>query len=923
MKGFTFPVAPKRLRLSGFLVATMLLPLAAPPALAGVNRWTSSGPDGVDATTVVIDPSSPSTIYVGTRTGVLRSINGGETWADASSGLAGLYVGRLVIAPSAPSTLYAQAYALVGGGKIFKSTNGGSDWRPLTPPADNVAACLAVDPTTSSTVYLGTYGSGVFKSTDGGETWLSASAGLTLPAAVLALAIDPSNPAILFAGSSQGGNPPSGGLFKSADGSRNWTLAALPTGYTLSPTYSLAIDPSRSSTVYAANETGIIKSIDGGTTWTPINTGESQLFSGAYALALVAAAPETVYVATYSGLLKSTNGGASWVHIKTGPAGQELLYVGSLAIARSAPQTLFATGRGGIIRSTDGGDTWAAANRGLKAAAVFALALDPSTASTVYAGTDGGVFKSTNAGSNWSGAAPGLRSPSATALLIDPSTPSTIYAGGKGVFKSLDGGETWDALGLLGTRITTLAIDPVIPANVYAGTENYALYKSTNGGANWNQTLAAAVYALVFKPRQPSEPSEMWAADYEYPGLPGLFIGSTLFKSFDGGSTWRQSGVISTSSVSAGALVIDPTRPYIAYAGTEGSLYKSVDAGVTWTGLSTSMYGVTAIAFDPRNPDTLYAATRFQGVFRSPDGGESWTPFNAGLTNLSATSLAIDPSGTVLHVGTSGGVFDFQISRAPCVPGMESLCLLSNRFQVNLNASDRRTGRTGIGQAIPQGDRFGYFSLPSFTGDAAFPEVFVKMADATSLPGGSFWVFYSGLTDLQYTMTVIDTVTGEVKSYRNDPANPTCGGADTSAFKNIGASGQQLTVGNAGPATSLAAASGTELALLGNRFRVTLSAVDPRTGNTGVGQAMPQGDRFGYFSLPDFTGDPAFPEVFVKMADATSSSGGFWVFHTGLTDVQYTMTVTDTVTGAVKTYQNDRSNPARLCGGSDTAAFSN
>ncbi len=64
-----------------------------------------------------------------------------------------------------------------------------------------------------------------------------------------------------------------------------------------------------------------------------------------------------------------------------------------------------------------------------------------------------------------------------------------------------------------------------------------------------------------------------------------------------------------------------------------------------------------------------------------------------------------------------------------------------------------------------------------------------------------------------------------------------------------------------------------------------------------------------------------FPEVFLKMADATSSSGGFWVFHTGLTDLQYTMTVTDTVTGAVRTYQNDRSDPARLCGGSDTAAF--
>ncbi len=123
---------------------------------------------------------------------------------------------------------------------------------------------------------------------------------------------------------------------------------------------------------------------------------------------------------------------------------------------------------------------------------------------------------------------------------------------------------------------------------------------------------------------------------------------------------------------------------------------------------------------------------------------------------------------------------------------------------------------------------------------------------------------------------------------------------------------------SAGPATFLAAAEGIELALLGNRFRVTLSAVDPRTGNTGVGQAMPQGDRFGYFSLPSFTGDPAFPEIFVRM---THSTGSFGLHHTGLTDLEYVLTVTDSATGAVRTYKNDRSDPARLCGGADIQAF--
>jgi hypothetical protein len=284
------------------------------------------------------------------------------------------------------------------------------------------------------------------------------------------------------------------------------------------------------------------------------------------------------------------------------------------------------------------------------------------------------------------------------------------------------------------------------------------------------------------------------------------------------------------------------------------------------------------------------------------------------------------------------------------------LALLQSRFRVVLEANDPRTGRTELGQAIAQGDRFGYFSLPGFTGDASFPEVFVKMADARSLPGASFWTFHTGLTDLQYTMTVTDGITRAVRTYHNDRSDPArlCGGADTAAFQesvfraSVSRSEVVASPAPQGPASAFSKSvrsawrlvlssyrklAGSEncvagpnnLCLLGDRFRVTLSATDPRTGRFAVGQALAQGDRFGYFSLPAFTGDPTFPEVLAKMVDATTApppiGGFFWVFHTGLTDLQYSMTVVDTVTGTVKVYQNDRSDPSRLCGGADTAAF--
>jgi len=110
----------------------------------------------------------------------------------------------------------------------------------------------------------------------------------------------------------------------------------------------------------------------------------------------------------------------------------------------------------------------------------------------------------------------------------------------------------------------------------------------------------------------------------------------------------------------------------------------------------------------------------------------------------------------------------------PCSGG---LCLLANRFEVTLVARDQRTERTGLGVPHQQNDLFGYFSIPALTDNPSNPEVFAKVLDA----GGTFWVFYGGMTDFEFTLTVRDTRTGAVKNYFK-AAGSLCGGADTSAF---------------------------------------------------------------------------------------------------------------------------------------------
>ncbi len=136
-----------------------------------------------------------------------------------------------------------------------------------------------------------------------------------------------------------------------------------------------------------------------------------------------------------------------------------------------------------------------------------------------------------------------------------------------------------------------------------------------------------------------------------------------------------------------------------------------------------------------------------------------------------------------------------------------------------------------------------------------------------------------------------------------------------------------LTVGNAfGQATlaqTVEVSSEQTLRLIASHaFEVTLEAEDPRTGHTGSGKAIPQNDIFGYFTIPDLvpTSGPLVPEVFVKVLDATSIGQDYWVFWGGLTDLRYTLTVTETATGAVKIFHNPVTESPG-CLGADTSGF--
>ena len=560
--------------------------------------------------------------------------------------------------------------------------------------------------------------------------------------------------------------------------------------------------------------------------------------------------------------------------------------------------------------------------------AIFHVAADPADPQTVYASgfREDGLFKSSDGGRTWVklavGGFPFLPGDNVNCLAVDPTRPTTVYAGtASGQFViSNDGGVRWDAQLVGPAWPTSIAVDAETGA-IYLG--NSFMYgsdpvlKSTDGGNNWTPTglkKPRGVYAVL---ADALDDSVLAGSYYSYSGYYYYGSGGGVARSADGGASWSSPDADLGSKVLS--LAADPSSPHADYAGTEsGAVYMRSgpltpwDYGSSWHLLTNLGASVTALAVDPTGSSIVYAATQGHGIFRSADRGASWSSFNSGMSTRGVKSLIIDATGRVLHAGTDDGVFDIELEDAspttPCVAGSDHLCFFGSRFRVDLTPIDPFTKAAFAARAVPETDRSGYFSFPALTGDPTLPEVVIKMVDATSLPGGGFWVFYGGMTSAVYTVTITDTTTGRAREYSGDSM---CGGADAG----FPADESSAAVPPYLDKTALGTASGSDLELLNGRFRIAATAGDSPTHSATTGLAIPQGDRFGAFSLPGLTGDPTRPEIFVKMLNA--GGGAFLFFHTGLTSVAYKLTLVDTVTGTERTYVNEPADHSRFCGGAD------
>jgi sugar lactone lactonase YvrE len=314
-----------------------------------------------------------------------------------------------------------------------------------------------------------------------------------------------------------------------------------------------------------------------------------------------------------------------------------------------------------------------------------------------------------------------------------------------------------------------------------------------------------------------------------------------------------------------------------------------------------------------RRMDGQLRVTTVAGVADHPGDSE-------GIGSLSRLSLplglVVSPEGRIFAADAENNrLFAAIPDNFTCVDSDTRLCLQNHRFLLTAHARDQRTGTEGEGLPLRINSIFGSFSLPALTGSSENPEIYVKVLDGRVV-NGSFWTFYGGLTDLEYTLTIIDSITGSSVAYFHEPGSK-CGGFDTGALPAppdaLMAMVSEESVVPAAPCGNGA------LCLQNGRFRVIVHARDQRTGNEGDGVPMAgTSDLFGLFSLPALTGDENNAEIFVKILDGRTVNGKFWVFYGGLTDLEYTMVVTDTETNRTLSFSHA---PGSKCGDFNTGAF--
>ena len=910
---------------------------------------------------------------------VLKSTDGGATWSEKSSGLPAVagsdpFQERLSIAisPSSSSTLYAaRAIAPASGSTlshIYKTTDGGSTWRELglSTTQNRYMAdqawynnVLVVSPGDPSILIAG--GTTYLRSTDGGTTFSQAFSGvhvdchdLKYQGSTLWVAND-------------------GGVWTTTDDGR--TATAHNDGLVTRQFYALAIDSTNRNRILAgAQDNGTVQRPDsGGTAWRsvigadgfecgilpgspgiafgtiqqgrvfrtkdaaapapafqevspPYEQGETTPFLSI--LRVDPASPSTIYTGSYR-VWRSRDAGTVWAPLPTtttdGSSWTTSARVQAIALSKTDPLLLLVGRRDGtIFRSGDGGQTWVSGG-GLPGSIVNNVEIDPRNSAIAYAAlattTGPSLFKSTNGGVSWAASATGLPLFAAQVVRVDPTDVTDLFVGTDvGVYRSTDSGATWTRFG------TGLPSSSVHDLQILD--DGSMLRAATHGRGVWelqvtppgNQLPAAVITLPAGNVSVSPGATVTFAGTVSDPDPADSVTGTWTFSDtataipFTGpvAHTFNQSGLYPVSLAardSHGAVVAASVLVTVAEPG------DSCSTPVVIPGNGPFPYTVLASS----DGATREASDGIPACVSSGSGTTAsvwfeFTPSVGGTYEISTCGTSLD-TVVVVYTGPRCGPYVAMGCNDDAPSG--SAC----EATASLVTTALSAGQTVLVQVtgFGPGDAGRFPLTVRLTGSPGSPPRVTGVQASEGPPGGSI-VLISGANFQPGAQVTFDgvpasevIVLGPTSISARAPAH-VAGPVDVAVTTDAGtgtlARGFLYTPYTA----TTCATSSTALCLNGGRFRAEAQWRVPTADQNGQAAAVPLTGDTGYFWF--FSANNI--ELVLKVVDGRGFNGKFWVFYGALSNVEYQITVTDLLTGAVRVYTNPN---GQLSSVADTAAF--